>query len=153
MRITRGDIGRIRNDEIEALAFDRREPAAMAPFDLESERQGVALRHLQCCSARFHRHDSRGGTMLLESERDRTAAGAEVEHTGEFALERELDEQLALGSGNQHRGVYGERQAVELLAPEDVGHGLAAAPPLGKVHEFLFHPRWKGTLGESEDSG
>src|ERR1700741_5060846 len=131
MRVALGDVRRVGDDEIEALLTQRVEPAAMAPLNVEAEGDAVAFRDHERRGAGFYSDDAGARPMLLDGERDGAAAGAEVEHAGEIALEREVDQQLRLGSRDEHRGAHRERQAVELLAAEDKGNRLAAAPARG----------------------
>src|SRR5436305_11164826 len=66
MRVAGGDVRWIRDDEIEALALEGCEPAAMAPIDFGAECYGVTLRDFECCGARFHGDDAHTRPVLLE---------------------------------------------------------------------------------------
>jgi hypothetical protein len=63
--------------------------------------------------------------MLLQGERNRSTARAKIDRTREISLQCEIDEQLGLGTRNEHRRVDRELEPVELLAAEDVRHRLA----------------------------
>src|SRR5438067_647491 len=78
MRVAGGDIRWIRDDEIEALALEGCEPAAMAPIDFCAECCGVTLRDLERCGARFHGDDAHSRPVLFESECNRAATRAQI---------------------------------------------------------------------------
>src|SRR5437764_10377797 len=96
MRVAGGDIRWIRDDEIEALALEGCEPAAMAPIDFCAECDGVTFRDLERCGARFHGDDAHSRPVLFESECNRAATRAQIEGPGEIPLEREYQEELAI---------------------------------------------------------
>src|SRR5205823_13972500 len=66
--IAGGDIGRIGDDQVEALRAERRAPAAMAPVDLKSKRYAIAPRDHQGGSTCLHGHDLRRAAMVLKRE-------------------------------------------------------------------------------------
>jgi hypothetical protein len=77
----------------------------------------------------------------LASDRDRAAAGAEVQNT-QFRIGRKMsqcafDEQLSVGARNQHLGVDLEQQRPEFLLAANIGNGLALHASL---HQLLKRP-------------
>ena len=130
VRVAGGDVGRVRDHEIEAFA---RQPGEPFPFH-EPDRRGVAPRVLARDRERRARSVDRDhlgvGRRVRDRDRDRPGAGAEVEHAPgavRQALEREVDEELGLRPGDQHVGGHLQREAVELALAGEVGDRLAGA--------------------------
>jgi hypothetical protein len=67
-----------------------------------------------------------------QRQRDRAAAGAQIEHArgrrGE-PLQRELDQQLGFWTWHQRAAVQGQLERPEFLPPDEIGQRLAVAPP------------------------
>src|SRR2546423_22217 len=105
MRVSSGDIGRIGQDEIKALARQRLEPASMPEFDLQPEFDCITLGNDQRCGARLDRDHARSWPLSLDRERDRPRPGAEVDDRGERALQPQIDQQLGLRPRDENSGV------------------------------------------------
>ena len=80
-------------------------------------------------------------------------ADAEIRDASEVALQDEIDQELGFGTRDEHRGIDGERQAVELLAAQDVGHRLAAAAAFDETGEACLGLRGQSAFGKGEHGG
>src|SRR5258706_15180190 len=82
VRVAARDIGRIRNDEVESPAGERRVPRAVQELDARfaSQRPRVGTRDGEGLGARIRRGDAGVRPLAREGDRDRAAAGAEIEN-------------------------------------------------------------------------
>ena len=62
----------------------------------------------------------------------------------------EVDEQFGFGTRYQDVRRDAERQAVELLAASEVGHGYAQCPPLNQAYESVDSIRHRRRIGAGE---
>src|SRR6266581_532327 len=75
MRIAGCHVRRVADDQIEALARQRLEPAAVAELDVEGEPYGVSLRNFERRCARLHRGDLCLRATFLDGESNGAGAG------------------------------------------------------------------------------
>jgi hypothetical protein len=132
VRVPERDVGRVRYDDIEALAANGRKPIAVRKLDLEAELRRITLGVFERRGADFDRDHARARPVALDRKRHRARPGAEIEHArscgGRNSLEREINEQFSLRARDQHRRSDRQRQAIELAPPDDVGDRFAGAP-------------------------
>jgi len=117
---------------------------AHAPGDMVA--LAVEARHIQRVVGKIDGVEI-GQARLRDSQRDgdRTGASADIGHerrlssvqASAYDLERGIDQQFRLWSGNQHAAVYEEVQAIKLLVAGEIGHRLASRAPLDQLLELL----------------
>src|SRR5438874_688819 len=150
MGVACGNIRRVGDDELAALFAKRLAPAAVAPVDLEVQPHRIAPRKLQRRRTCLDADHAPGGPLVLDGKRDRAAAGTQVCDRPEFALERKLDQQLGFRAWDEHRGIHGQPQPIELLLAQDVGDRLAVAAARGKLGEAASALCGQQALGERD---
>src|SRR5205807_4468360 len=150
MGVAFGNIWGVGDDEFAALLAKRLAPAAVAPVDLEAQPHRIAPRKLQRRRTRLDADHAPGGPLVLDGERDGAAAGTQIRDRPEFALERKLDQQFGFRAWDEHRGIDGQPQAVELLLAEDVSDRLAVAAARGKLGEAGSALCGQRALGERD---
>jgi hypothetical protein len=130
MRVAGTDIGRIRNNDVKALAGNGGRPVALekghvAELVLARVLPGYTERGCADIGCR----DGARRTVVGDRERDRAAAGPEVEHLGRRSsgqvAQREVDEQFGLGSGYQGGRADHQFKRPELLETADICHRFA----------------------------
>ncbi len=104
--------------------------------------------------ADVHARHPRVDAGVLHGQRDRAAAGADVEHARppqrRAAREHGFDAKLGLGPWNEHRGVYRERQRVEVTRAGEVCDGLAPRAARDERGERTRGGRRDGALRKRE---
>ncbi len=104
---------------------------AFGPRDRERVRAGI---HGQ--------HHLRAGQTVPQGQGDGAAARAQVRHArqgqGPQDLQRPVHQRFGVGARIQHARIHLQRQAVELLATREVGHGLAGLPARAQGIETLL---------------
>ena len=111
-------------------------PASRSPRDelhLEPQPRRVAARDVERVLADVGGDDVEVRALVLQGERDRAAAGADVDDARPLRqpLDRRLDERLGLRPRDQHARVDVQLEVAEALHAGDVGDGLALAPRAG----------------------
>src|SRR5882762_6186953 len=150
MSVTRRDVGRIRDDQIELLRSERVKPVAEHKGDFSPVVARVSLREGEGRLGNIRGHDRQPRPLARESDGDCTAARSELQHTpGLFrgkTLERELDQELGFRAGDEDVRSHPQRQTVELPPARNIGNGLARASPCepsvrsarsGRIDRFL----------------
>ena len=135
-----------------ALPRQRPAPAAVPKVDLEAVPCRIALRHNQGRCACLDRNDTRGRTLPLEGRGDGAAPGAEVRYARKILPQGEIHEQLGFRTRDEHRGIYREVQAVELLVANDVGDGFAAFSPFQVFEKSILDLEGESAFWKSDDA-
>jgi hypothetical protein len=78
----------------------------MPEIDLEVQFRGVAFRRQQGRQVGVDCNDLAGGPFMLDRQRHRPRTRAQVEHAIRVPLQREIHQQLGLGTRDQHRGIH-----------------------------------------------
>src|SRR5690606_37649814 len=76
MRIVAREIRRVAHDAVERASAQRGEPVGLEPLDVEPEPLAVLARDRERLGARIDAEDDRIAPLVLDRERERTAAGA-----------------------------------------------------------------------------
>ena len=138
VRIVAGHVGRVGDDQLEALAGRHGvEPAAFDKAHRGRQFPGVAGGHGQRGRTQVAGHHARVAPGQRDRDRDRAAAGAQVQHRRRGlafqALQRGFDQHLGVRTRNQHVGRDAEKMAHEFAAADQIGHRLARQPAPGQV--------------------
>src|SRR5205823_2486057 len=128
-RIVRGDVGRVADDEIEALARERLIPVARAELDPgKRERCGVGARHGERLLRHIGRDQPPAGALAREREREGARTGAEIRDAPlgrRMQCQGALHQELRLRSRDQHRRGDREAQRPEVPVAGEISDGLA----------------------------
>ena len=129
-----GDVGRVADDQVEHAPGQRREPCALMPVDRQTQPLAVAARDRQRRRAEVDRADLRIRPPRLERQRDRAAAGAQIDQRAARRqrgqhVERPVDQRLGVGPRVEHVGRDRQHQAVELVLAGEIGDRHVVAPP------------------------
>ena len=146
MRIALGDVGRVAGDQVEAFAGQRREPVAVAEFDVaDAVAQRIAARDCERGFAGIGGDDGRTRPFPGDGERDRAAAGAEVGdarcRVDRNPRQGQLDQQLGLRTRDQGGRADFQFQGPEPLGAGQVGDRLTGAAARDQVEEARHHRR------------
>jgi hypothetical protein len=130
VRIACCNVWWIRDDHIEAT-HDRGVPIAVHKAHIETKSRGVLARHCERRQRHVARDDARARALARNRERDCARTRAEIEHAAGFGEMREhqLDQQLRLGSRNQHVACHGEIERPELAPARQICDRLRARLP------------------------
>ena len=161
MRITFGDVRRVAQRQIKALAGERIPPVTAQQAHIETEPLDVALRDLEGGGARIDGADLGIHRAVLHGQCDGTAAGAEVDDTrcadrrqrSAQQLERPVDQRLGVGAWHQHIGIHFHGEAVELLDAADVGNRFARDAPVEEPLEPCGRAIADRRIGVGENRG
>jgi hypothetical protein len=84
VRVVRGDVGRVRDDHVEAAAGERRVPRSLDEFDAlpAAQRGGVRARDIERGLAGIRCDDACIRALAGEGQGDRAGAGSEVKDAG-----------------------------------------------------------------------
>ena len=130
------DVGRVGDHGVElARAVEQ---VGVHEADVEPQPRGVGARHGQRVLADVRRGHREVRALVLERERHRAAAGADVDHArGLRQPQRRLDQRLGLRARDEHAPVDVEVEVAKALDARDVGHRLAAhrAPAHGVLED------------------
>src|SRR5882724_780101 len=133
MSVSRCDVGRIRDDQIELLRTERNEPVAQHKVDFSPAVARVSPSESEGRFGNVRGDDPKPRPFAREGDGNRSAARSEFQHasrrTGGKALECELDQVLRFGSRDQHVRSHAQRQPVEFPPAGNVGNGFARASP------------------------
>ena len=157
VRVVGADIGRVADDQLEArgqggavgslggsfsLALG---PAGQPAAEQEAYRQlqpaGVGTGHSQRVAAGVERPDLGIGPALLQRQRNRAAAGAEVEQARGLErrqhLERPVDQGLGVGARIEHTRIDQQLEAMEFALADQIGYRLARQAAAAQRQELL----------------
>src|SRR5204863_6612171 len=96
------------------------------PAHLEPQALRVRASHVEGVRADLAACHAQVGSLVLQGQRYRAAAAADVEHASTVAESQcSLHEQLGLGARDQHARVDSQLKSAKSLAPDDVRDGLA----------------------------
>ena len=154
-----GNVGRVGNNGVEH-ALHSVQPVAVLKAHGQAQPLCVGLGHHQGVGAGIHRQHLCRGPLALQCQRNGATAGAQIGHTrggqGGDSFQRPVHQRFGVGAGVQHAGIHLQRQAIELLAPGEVGHGLTRHAALaqgddlrvrGLVHRIGVVRQQPGTAG------
>src|SRR5260221_6346455 len=133
MSVSRCDVGRIRDDQIESLRTERIKPAAEHKVDFNPVVARVSPRESDGRFGNVGGDDPKPRPFAREGDGNRSAARSEFQHAPRRpwgkALECELDQVFRFGSRDQHVRGHSQWQAVEFPPAGNVGNGFARASP------------------------
>ncbi|EHM53307.1 hypothetical protein HMPREF9080_01834 [Cardiobacterium valvarum F0432] len=137
VRIVRGNIGRIADDEVGAFVSKGGKPVTVQEADIRhAETAGVFRGDRQRRRALIAAGDIGVGAGARDSQRQRTAAGAEIKHrrAGNVAqkMEGALHHRFAVAARDEGGAADGEIKPVERLIAEQVGERFARVQTGGK---------------------
>ena len=134
--VERGDVGRVRSDDVERV-FVGWEEIALEEADAvgEAEAESVVAGDFEGVEGDVSGEDFGGGLVGRERESDGAGAGADVEQAERFELglrpcEDGFDEVLGFGARDEHGRSDTEGEAVELLYAGEVLEGFACGSAL-----------------------
>ncbi|MCY1437055.1 hypothetical protein D9M71_532040 [compost metagenome] len=143
VRVLGGDIGRVADDQGEALLAEGGKPVALDEAGIVQPEPGaVALGELHGGGYPVHAHDLPARAFAGQGQRDGAGAGAEVQHLGgTFRQQRQgaFHQQFGVGTRDQGVRCHFQVKTPETLVAEDVGHRLAAATTLQEGGVTLGH--------------
>src|SRR5205823_12316343 len=137
-----GNVGKVRQDQVggrgSAKQVGLRDPDARSqsmPFDIGGGNAQGGLAHVP-------RLDANATHRFGNSNRDRAAAGAQVDHPpglrmSSQPLDGQLDEPLAFRAWNQDRGAHDQHLAIELALTGQVRYRYSGRPTSGKPAQPL----------------
>src|SRR6267154_3004993 len=150
MSVSRRDVGRIRDDQVELLRSERAKPVAEHEVDFSPVVARVSPRKSEGRFGNIRGDDPKSRPSARESDGNRSAARSEFQRarrrTDGEALECELDQVLRFGSRDQHVRGHAQCQAVEFPPTGNMRNGFARASPgepsargmrSGRIDRFL----------------
>ena len=102
------------------------------------------------------RVDGDGRSLELEGDGDASRPGTEIEHARRqivtvHPIERDLHEDLGVGTGHEHAAIDAERAPVELAVAAQIRDGLGAAPTSKQRADRLELPGSKQAVAADDD--
>ena len=135
------DVRRIRHDEIPGPLGKTVEQVVVNELDGETSAGRVLARDLECVLRRVDRRDARSDCFVGDRECDRAAPGADVENTRPVdsfdPRQAALDDDLRLGSRNEHAGVDLQREAAKSPLAQHVRERLTTLAAGEEPFELL----------------
>ncbi len=130
------DIGRVGDDEIEALAsVESGEPVALQHLQTLADAVpfGVLARGGESFGSKINGEGRCVGAVGENGNRDAAGSGAQIKQApaGWQACNCKIDQQFGFGTWLERSGIEPERQAVKLAFADDAGNRFAGHAPFG----------------------
>ncbi len=141
MGIAGSDVRWIAHDQIEAF-LHAVQPVRLPQLQVEAQFAGVCRGNLEGCRALVRRGDGGLRPVRLDRQRDRAAAGAQIDHMTASAcgqqLECPFDQRLRVGTRNEHAWIHAQRESEEFASAGNVRQRFAADAAAAQRHELLL---------------